>query len=103
MIQLGPAELARYESLGSICKGWHEHFYCPSNFGSVSWISALTFKIVFVLNIHLGSGSMINLEDSNALLKYMLPPLSVICKIFCILSKYTLKRFAEGHIFSMGD
>lgn len=71
LIQLGPAELARYESLGSVCKGWSEQFCCPGHFESVSWISALTFKIVLVLNIHLGSGCMINLKDSNGLLKYM--------------------------------
>lgn len=71
LIQLGPAELARYESLGSVCKGWPEYFSCPRNFRSVSWISAVTFKIVLVLNIHLGSGSMINPEDSNGLLRYM--------------------------------
>lgn len=71
LLQLGPVGIGKDELLGSICKGWPEHFYCPGNFGSVSQISALTYKILLVLNTHLSSGSMINLEHSNGLLKYM--------------------------------
>lgn len=91
-----------------VCKEWPERFYSPGNFKLGDWISALTFKTVLVLNVHLGSSSMIHLKGSNGLVKHMwciakccLPPFA-ICITFCMLSKCTLKRLAEGCIFPMG-
>lgn len=51
-------------------QGMAEHFYSPGNFKLGDWISALTFKTILVLNVHLGSSSMINLEGSNGLAKH---------------------------------